>query len=205
MLHTRNLKSLTLIMMGTLILYFGGPTGVSAAGGAQARVLDAEDQAPESRFPSVGRLSLISGTFICTGTLISEKHFLTADHCVDTETPANLFVRFQGEGREVTRIFHHPTVDAAILELATPVTTITPSPVNATPPPIGSALTLAGFGERGTGTNGGDGTLPPQGTIDQPECRRGLHLLYPRRFGKRIKQAGYLQPQSSQRLPNVHG
>ena len=133
---------------------------------AAPRIVDGTLQ-PVSSFPSVGVIDDNAHTFSCTGTLIDATHVLTAAHCSVDET-TNL--PLAGNGLEfilggttyhTTKIFVHPTfnanaigsdgvIDVSILQLDMPVQGVTPSPINRTPPALGTAVTLAGYGLLGT-------------------------------------------------------
>ena len=119
-------------------------------------------------YPSAGAL-LIGATpdasqLQCSGTLIGCDSFLTAAHCVcpgdggdcQSPTPVEPFrVFFQHAGFfEVTAVrvhpgFSFPDNDVAVLTLERPVTGITPTPLQDSAPPLGTAGTIVGFGRTG--------------------------------------------------------
>jgi PKD repeat protein len=139
---------------------------------------------PASDFPSVGIVFDSTGMFTCTGTLLDATHVLTAGHCatdMDTGKPlpdANGRFALNGNVYETTHIFVHPTFnlnllgtdgifDAAIFELALPVTGVTPSPINRQPVTVGTPVTLVGYGLTGSGKNAKLKRTPPPGMISK--------------------------------------
>jgi hypothetical protein len=101
----------------------------------------------------------------CSGILIGCDTFLTAGHCVCDTTgpdcqsldPASRMVFLQHAGFfqlasiAVRKDFDFPVGDVAILKLAARVTAIRPSPIATSPPAIGTAGTIVGFGRSGGG------------------------------------------------------
>jgi len=122
-----------------------------------------------SDFPTVG--ALLSGSdasnaaVVCSGTLVGCHTFVTAAHCVCQTTGAacqgagapdksKFFVFLQHGGFfNVASIalpadFDFPVADVAVLELATPVTGIAPTPINETTPvAFGTPATIVGYGD----------------------------------------------------------
>jgi hypothetical protein len=138
-------------------------------------------------FPTTGHL-LYSGPFPiddnnqgswCSGTLIGCHTFLTAAHCVESDTnPAHYRVFLQHAGLfDVTSVTAHPSYtpsgfpafDVAVLKLVSPVTSIDPSAINTTAsPPPGSVGMIAGFGQ----TRGGaaDYGIKRAGFVQTSSC-----------------------------------
>jgi hypothetical protein len=135
------------------------------------------------QYPTVVGLEV--GSFLCTGTLIAPTWVLTAGHCVD---PAVVMLPSQDAVTQGTRIhlntvdivedpgmvleasatFKDPLFnpdpdrlgahDLGLIQLATPVTDVAPSPINlnARLAPVGTITTIVGFGL--TSQPGGPGT-----------------------------------------------
>ncbi len=143
-----------------------------------------------SSYPSVGYL--LNDTFSCSGTLIGCSTFLTAAHCICTDSdaatgiqcqsradlldPATKTVWFQHAGAyAVASVSIHPGYtlggggDLAILRLSTPVTGIAPSPINTlSRPKPGTSAVIAGFGTSRRSLN--DVGLKRAGTVVTSTC-----------------------------------
>ena len=64
--------------------------------------------------------------------------------------------------------YNFPVADVAVLKLATPVTGVSPTPINAaSTPPFGTAGTIAGFGRSGGGSDYG---LKRSGAVTTASC-----------------------------------
>ncbi len=121
-------------------------------------------------FPTVVALENSPGNWFCTGTLIDKDWVLTAAHCVEGETAANLSIRFDdanindttgGKVVAVAEIHGHPGYveanwdnDIALIKLATSVTDREPTPVHR--PIVASATTVieVGYGDADINGNG---------------------------------------------------
>ncbi len=144
--------------------------------------------------PTVG--ALLSGSdperalAFCSGTLIGCRTFVTAAHCVcdldgascqsgaGAPDPGDWLVFFQHAGFfGVESIalhpgFDFPADDVAVLRLATPIGGVTPTPLAAAEPPLGSDGTIVGFGR--SGGNAEDYGLKQRGSVVTSACAGDL-------------------------------
>ena len=117
------------------------------------------------RYPAVG---IVRGTGDCTGTLIDEHAVLGAAHCLHRGDgtfvePDEIRVEFGGTNYGVDAFDVPDDYDAsnfeagddlAVLHLSADVPDIAPMQIMRQPPQVGQLLTLVGFGDGGTSTNG---------------------------------------------------
>ncbi len=139
-----------------------GTTAQSIIGGETANPAD---------YPSVVALEDAPGQWFCTGTLIDSKWILTAAHCVDGETAAQMHVRFGdadvndatgGTVVAVASIHAHPDFDynawdndVALVELMTPVTDREPTPLDRDAIATGTQVVDVGYGVADNNDGGG--------------------------------------------------
>lgn len=117
----------------------------------------AQALAAASAYDSVGMLNR-SGD-ITSGVLINPLFVLTAAHVVPNAAPANAFI-FTIGGNNYTSAGYtlSGTDDLAIIQLALPVTNVTPALLYTGSAEVGKLATLVGFGQGGVGTTGGSGS-----------------------------------------------
>ncbi len=135
-------------------------------------------------FPTTGALLLggnpATASSHCTGTLIGCETFLTAAHCVEDDlNPASYTVFFQHGGfHAVTQInvpaaYSFPVADLAVLKLATPVSGISPTPIDTTGGHVnGTQGTIVGFGKTGGGAL--DFGIKRFGSVAIADCTFGV-------------------------------
>jgi trypsin len=167
------------------LLALGG--GSVSTASAQSRIVGGTS-VPDGKYPFMTSLRGRFGSHFCGGTLIAPKWVLTASHCVSgkrvRDVPNVVVGRttLSGTGgvtAAVSRIYMHPNYgtpvayahDAALLELSTAVTGITPikvdSDASATNPfeAAGYNLTTAGWG---TTSEGGSCCPDRMNEVDVP-------------------------------------
>lgn len=178
------MRTLNFFIAAGISLFILNSAARGLDGQAAPRIIDGTN-VPASNFPTVGIISDAQSSFSCTGTLIAPHFVLTAAHCaVDGTT--GLVTMAQTDGRfmlggvnyKTKHITANPSykgdasqeiegaIDLSLWELDQDVPNVTPSPLFRTVPVVGTILTLAGYGEQGTGTKGIDGTFPANGTIN---------------------------------------
>lgn len=137
----------------------------------------------ERTYPYVARLNY-QGDLLCTGTLITSKHILTAAHCFFGENGTRavgnteIVARLNGQEVSSSRVTIHPAYragqyacvegepDAAIIELSRTVSGVQPVPLLSSPVPAGARVLLVGYGTEGSGSSGEGSSIPPVGTVN---------------------------------------
>ncbi len=137
----------------------------------------------ELDYPYVARLNY-EGDLLCTGTLITTKHILTAAHCFFGEDGqrvvgnTDILARLNGQEVSSSRITIHPSykaresacvdgeTDAAIVELSESIFGVQPVPLLTSPVPLGASVLLVGYGTEGSGSLGEGNTIPAVGLVN---------------------------------------
>jgi hypothetical protein len=164
------------LLGGLALLAPGAPAGaapardVPAASSPTPNIIGGTSTTVD-QYPTVVGLEI--GSFLCTGTLVTPTWVLTAGHCVD---PVVVMLASQDAVTKAVKVHFHTvdivddpgTVvmasatfkdplfdpshlganDIGLIQLATPVTDVTPSPINlsAAMAPVGTIATLVGYG-----------------------------------------------------------
>jgi trypsin len=178
------LRGALLAVLAGGVLAPGAPAWAApAADGSPAPDILGGTTTSVGQYPTVVGLEV--GSFLCTGTLIAPTWVLTAGHCVD---PAVVMLPSQDAVTKATKVhldtvdivadpgtvleasatFKDPLFDPrpdhlgkndlGLIQLATPVTGVDPSPINlsAVMAPVGTVATIVGYGL--TSQPGGPGT-----------------------------------------------
>lgn len=164
-------------VVGSLLVASAAP---ARAGTGAAPILGGERTSPGD-YPTTVAIEVAGG--LCSATLLTPEWVLTAAHCVSPEVlhrsqaqiTASVRVHFgtvdvraaPGTVVAARETIAHPTFtldglgahDIGLIRLATPVTDVTPVPINlvAGRAPVGIALTMVGFGATAAGGGGSVG------------------------------------------------
>jgi hypothetical protein len=147
----------------------GIPTSWAISGGE-----DAQDGAfPFAvllSMPQIPEPDVTTRASACSGVLIAAEWVASAGHCFHDATAAKTRVSgapryaaiatigratISGQGGaavEVVDVRQHPTVDFALLRLASPVTDVAPIKLNTQPPIVGETVRMTGWGTSNSST-----------------------------------------------------
>jgi len=113
--------------------------------------------AGQSQFASVGKL-MIGGT-TCSGTLITQHHVLTAGHCISGKSASNVSFTLGAaiNALSLQDVYTGSTLDGTdigIVNLAQPITSVTPAARFTGTNEVGMTGASVGFGHTGNGNTG---------------------------------------------------
>ena len=169
------------VLFSTLFLCCVAITTANADGRIHARILDGTN-VPATNFPYV--VMVLGTDWICSGTLISSRHVLTAAHCLydeqngGTVSPDVMSATLNGKTYSVSAVAIHPDYvsrasacndgepDAGVMTLSSAVSGVTPIPLLRSAVNVGETMLLVGYGVEGTGQSGETNTFPADGTVD---------------------------------------
>lgn len=151
----------------TALVATGSMNAIAIAGTIRHDRSDAQYRELANLFPSVGSLNLkaSSGSWLCSGTLISSTWLLTAAHCSDDVQSGSFNIG--GSTYNIDRAVTHSGwfdsnrnlgagYDIGLFRLDTAVTNVTPASLFTDRDEITQQGTYVGFGATGTGLTGYD-------------------------------------------------
>jgi hypothetical protein len=176
---SRRVLALVVVVTGLLLHPY---LSLARADSFRAQIIEGTPTSEES-YPYVARLNF-QGDLLCTGTLITSRHILTAAHCFFGENgqravgDTEIVARLNGQEVSSSQITIHPAyragqyacvegeTDAAIIELSGAVSGVQPVPLLSSPVPLGATVLLVGYGTEGSGSSGEGNTIPSVGTVN---------------------------------------
>lgn len=188
----------TLLALGAAVPVFAAEEPADEGGGTIQPQVVGGTSVPDGKYEFMASLGDITRgntareQHFCGGTLIDSDSVLTASHCLESVTAAQLRVRVgvtslkqkgQGQARSVVAIARHPRYtsslisfryDAAVLTLASPIKNIAPVKIPATSSNTleapGRSATVAGWGSTVKQPADGGGR-PPDSPARMQEAR----------------------------------
>lgn len=136
--------------LATAALTLTTPVALAPSAGAMINAPVAVANNMSNAVASIGAANPSGGAVYCTGTLVAPDRVLTAAHCLPGGERTGGSMGFGIHGGNQVRNFSdsriNPCADIAVIRLQSPVSGITPAPLNTAPTPGGTEGTGYGWG-----------------------------------------------------------